>query len=126
MKILLDVFPAKAKVAPAGVEVNLDVVDELRTRADFASARLVTAVRVVVTDEIIMIGADSPSGPMLIFRERYDSTTSVLNRKGKTGRLTTNTGKFVVFEKDADCGCGSMLRAWNPYRTVSSMNDPSA
>ena len=39
--------------------------------------------------------------------------------------IVTKTGKMVAFKLDRNCGCGSRLRAWNPYRHVYSSKDPS-
>ena len=38
---------------------------------------------------------------------------------------TTVSGKRFAFKKDTNCGCGSRLRSWNPYKTLSSIKDPT-
>lgn len=124
MKIIYDNFPLRARVFAADVvpddEFLSVVITDQRPRS-----RLVTAVRAVVTDEIIMIAADSDQGPMLLFKEKYDpKTLTVTKGIEKLLRLRTLTGKTILLEKDANCGCGSKLRGWNPYKTVYSSRDP--
>jgi hypothetical protein len=122
MKVVCDLFPARIRVAPATT-----VVDPLTASltARYEGSRLVDAVRVVLTNDSILVAADSSDGPMLIFRDKYDPATLRLDRTGRTvSFLETTSGKKVIFEKDENCGCGSRLRSWNPYRIVGSSNDP--
>lgn len=117
MKVIYDIFPARVRVIP---EKKLDP-EKLATctildRID--GSRLVDATRVVLTDDTVMIAADSPRGPMLIFRERYSKETKT-QVNGVT-RLITDSGKMLVFQKDSSCGCGSRLRGWNPYTTLEA------
>ena len=87
---------------------------------------MVTAVRAVIADNVLMIAADSDQGPMLIFREKIDSESLVLEKgPQKIARLRTLSGKVVFLEKDANCGCGSRLRGWNPYKTMYASGDPT-
>lgn len=124
MRILLDLFPARARLTPpeylppAAEHATATVLTRL------PQSRYVDAVRVVVSSDRVMIAADTSRGPTLIFNERYDPATLVLDKRG-TSRLVTETGKLVVFDKDNNCGCGSRLRSWNPYGTLNSMHDPT-
>lgn len=125
MRIVYDLFPAQVLVtAPDLVSqegyAELQVTDDKR----FEHSRRVEPVRVVLTNELIMVAADGANGPMLIFREKYLPDTLLLDKKGTT-RLITVNGKALAFRKDSGCGCGSMLRAWNPYKTLHSMKDPT-
>jgi len=128
MNIVHDLFPARLALLADGVPVpDLDTVTYLSVR-QIKGSRSVEALRIVLTDTTIMVAADSSSGPVLIFQERYDRATLKLAKGGKAeSYLTTITGKFIVFGKDeSSCsGCGSRLRTWNPYRTMNSSKDPT-
>lgn len=124
MKVLYDQFPLRSRVFAAGI-VTLDELTEMTVTTARNSSRLVTAVRAVITDDKIMIAADSDKGPMLLFRETYDpSTLTIVKNPMKNVWLMTVSGKAIVLEKDANCGCGSKLRGWNPYKTINSVKDP--
>jgi predicted NBD/HSP70 family sugar kinase len=128
MKVIYDLFPARVRAC-----VGENVTDEqyesgtLTPHTRLVGSRLVDAVRVILTEETIMIAADSDKGPMLIFREKYVRESLRPDNPKPTRGVTclkTVTGKVVIMEKDANCGCGSRLRGWNPYNTVYSTNDP--
>jgi hypothetical protein len=126
MRVIYDLFPGRVRVCVAE-NVTDEQYETLSVFDRVQGSRLVDAVRVILTEETIMIAADSDKGPMLIFRERY-VPESLRPEKPKptrgTTRIKTVTGKVVIMEKDANCGCGSRLRGWNPYNTVYSTNDP--
>ena len=127
MKIITDIFPAKTVVLPAEhglTEEQYQALTILTARNASPHARRVDAVRIVVSDDLVMVAADSHGGPMLIFREKYIPERSTILKRNQTSRITTVSGKILIFTKDDDCGCGSKLRAWNPYRTVDSSKDP--
>jgi hypothetical protein len=125
MNITFDLFPARALVIPEQ-DSNADLnYEDLAYTTPVPNSRKVEAVRVILTEATIMIAGDSFNGPVLIFQEKYDPSTLVLNKnRSKPGRVTTVNGKIIVFQKDENCGCGSKLRSWNPYRTVYSTKDP--
>ena len=127
MKIVYDVYPAKALVTPPRREFDTYEFATMTLTTEIKDSRRVNDVRVVITDEVVMIAADSSSGPVLIFQERYSPENLIVDKdKKKISRVQTVTGKSIVFSKDeASCGCGGKLRAWNPYRTVYSSKDPS-
>jgi hypothetical protein len=125
MQIVFDLFPARVFVAPQSDELDALTYEELTVLSSAPHSRRVDAVRVVITEATVMIAADSPSGPMLIFQEKYDpASLQTQKNRAKPSRLRTLSGKVIVFEKDENCGCGSRLRSWNPYRTVYSTKDP--
>jgi hypothetical protein len=124
-----DIFPAKVIVSPPQKKDkdNKDTFsyDDLHYYSDLTGARRVEAVRIVITEKTVLIAADAQAGPMLIFKEKYDSDSLFVQKnKSKPSRLRTESGKILVFQKDDNCGCGSRLRTWNPYRTVYSTKDP--
>jgi hypothetical protein len=125
MKITFDMFPARILVIPPSESLDALEYESITFRTEVQSARRVEAVRVVLTERTIMIAGDSSNGPVLIFQEKYDPSSIMLQKnRSKPARVTTLTGKVIIFEKDENCGCGSRLRAWNPYRTVYSTKDP--
>jgi hypothetical protein len=124
MHVVCDLFPARIRAVPATTSVDPLTAS---VTARYEGSRLVDAVRVLLTNDTILVAADSSDGPMLIFREQYDPTSLRLDRTGRTvSFLETVSGKKVLFEKDENCGCGSRLRSWNPYRILGSSNDPVA
>lgn len=127
MKVVYDVYPAKALVTPPRKETDTYELATMTLHTEVQHSRRVNDVRVVITDEVVMIAADSSSGPVLIFQERYNPENLILDKdKRNISRVQTVTGKSIAFSKDeASCGCGGKLRAWNPYRTVYSKNDPT-
>lgn len=129
MKVIYDIFPARVRVIP---KESLDKTKDespfkdLTVLSRIDGSRMVDAVRVVITNDKVIIAADSSSGPIVIFRESYDSDSlDVVKRGTTTSRLLTDTGKAVIFEKDKNCGCGSRLRGWNPYNTLNASGDPT-
>lgn len=125
MKITFDMFPARILVIPPSESLDALEYESIAFRTEVQSARRVEAVRVVLTERTIMIAGDSSNGPVLIFQEKYDPSSIMLQKnRSKPSRVRTLTGKVIIFEKDENCGCGSRLRAWNPYRTVYSTKDP--
>lgn len=120
MKVIYDLFPARVRVIPAE-KITFDELSSTTVTTRVDGSRMVDAVRVVISDDTVMIAADSSNGPMLIFREKYSSENLQLDkaRKGIT-RLTTDSGKMLVLQRDENCGCGSRLRGWNPYRTLEA------
>jgi hypothetical protein len=124
MKIAIDLFPAKVLVIPAQDAEGLDF-ETVDYNDNVSHARRVTRVRIVITENTVMIAADANAGPTLIFKEGYDRDSLRLQKnRAKPMRVRTSTGKVLIFFKDENCGCGSGLRAWNPYNTVYSDRDP--
>ena len=125
MHVVFDLFPARVLVIPPSDELNALNYEEIQVLSAVKSSRRVEAVRVVLTEATVMIAADSDTGPVLIFQEKYDPASLILSKnRSKPMRLRTLNGKVLVFQKDENCGCGSRLRSWNPYRTVYSTKDP--
>ena len=127
MKIIYDLYPAKALVTPPRRDIDTYEPLAMTFTTEVKDSRRVESIRIVITESEIMIAADSSSGPMLIFKEKYSPENIAIDKNKKNmSRLTTDTGKTIVFAKDeASCGCGSMLRSWNPYNTVYSSKDPT-
>ena len=121
MKIMHDVFPAFVGVGQPDLVPTLQ---NLRSAPITPGAYQVTKARIVVTDEAVMVAVDGQDGPMIIFRERYTEFHKS-NVKTEDSYILTETGKMIAYKKDENCGCGSRLRSWNPYRHVYSSQDPT-
>lgn len=121
MRAVSDVFPAIVWIAPPDT-VGLD---ELKIPGPSPQGtRKVDRVRVVLLGDSVLIAQDSPEGPKLVFKEKYADR----HVQDKLQTVRTETGKIVSFIKDANCGCGSRLRSWNPYgqnSSVYSNQDPT-
>jgi hypothetical protein len=120
MQIVVDVFPAHFQLTPAGHLETIDVLNAHPPTKDPDIYYLATT-RVVLTEDTITVAQDSPQGAMIVFQEKY-SKDALLGPEGhkKTYKLTTESGKMLAFQKDTNCGCGSRLRSWNPYKTLTS------
>lgn len=119
MKIREDVFPAHVAVVSEGFS---DDVTVLRSSPPTEGSRYVGTARVVVTDEAVFVAIDSNEGPIIVFREKYSEYLPSKDPK-KDSRIVTISGKMLAFRKDTNCGCGSRLRGWNPYKTLNSIKD---
>jgi len=124
MRILHDVFPAHVGLCAPNV---LDDVHKLRSYPTLPETYYVATARVIITDTNITIAADAPEGPQIIFNERYTFFEKSTSPTSETDSyVITESGKMVAYKKDTNCGCGSRLRSWNPYRTLQSNRDPIA
>ena len=119
MKVVLDVFPAHLAVVAAGI---FEDVYDLGSNPPTPEAFYRATTRVVVTDTLIIVAQDSPNGAQIIFQEKYVTFLPAADKKSDF-RVITESGKMLAFQKDTNCGCGSRLRSWNPYKTLSSMKD---
>ena len=119
MKIITDIFPAHVAVAPAGAFEDLE---DLKSVDSDPRSHYVATTRVVVFSDIVVVAVDSPEGAKIIFREKYTNFFKA-DSPDKEHRLITESGKMMAFRKDTNCGCGSRLRSWNPYRTINSIKD---
>jgi len=120
MKITVDLFPSHFSVAPVGVYediLNLNAKPINHSKKVF----YVSKTRIVLwsnqESDFITVASDSPNGPQIIFQQKYVEMT----KNQEIYRILTLDGKMLAFEKDSNCGCGSRLRSWNPYRTIQSI-----
>ena len=121
MKIKYDLFPAHvAAAAPTLLEDPLTLSSKPTTEG----AYYVQTARVIVTEDRILIAQDSPDGANIIFNEPYSTENFYRSAKPEEdSTLITLSGKVIAFKKDTNCGCGSRLRSWNPYKTLYSIKD---
>jgi hypothetical protein len=119
VKVLLDRFPCHLAAIGAG---KIEDVTTMRSFEPTPGANYLEITRVIITDETILIAKDSPSGPQIVFQERYE--TFIPSEKPiEDSFVVTASGKMLAFKKDTGCGCGSRLRGWNPYKTLNSSKD---
>ena len=122
-RIVKDIFPAHISVAPA--EYTSDVMSvDAESNPDGVFYRDITRILIVEDDKgsIIWVAQDTPTGVSLIFQERLDVYIPGAKNSDQF-RGKTISGKVFAFRKDSNCGCGSRLKSWNPYRTVNSIKD---
>jgi hypothetical protein len=119
----VDVFPAIVYVAEPG---SLNDYMELQMKGEKPKGtRRVDRSRAAILDGSLYIAVDAPEGPKLVFRERLLDHARDAN--GTTHHAITESGKIIAFDKDHNCGCGSRLRSWNPFKSVlASTADPEA
>lgn len=122
MKILYDVFPAHFTIAAPGTFRD---VHEFQAGPNITNTYYVQTTRVIITDTNITVAADSPEGAQIVFNERYTYFEKAL-APDLDSYVVTESGKMIAFRKDTNCGCGSRLRSWNPYKTLQSNRDPLA
>jgi hypothetical protein len=117
MKIKCDIFPAVFVLA--GSDFSDPITSS--TEPTHSSVRRMNSVRIVVTDTHILIAQDSPHGPSLVFKEEIDPNTfQTTKTKGGDTTVTTMFGRRFAFRKDDSCGCGSRLRTWRPYDSLTA------
>ena len=119
MKIDYDVFPAHASVASASYVGVLQAHPPTDGTAYLQTSRVL--IFSVEDSQVILIAQDTPEGAQVVFQEKIaEFDLSDVQYFG-----TTVSGKRFAFKKDTNCGCGSRLRSWNPYKTLSSIKDPT-
>lgn len=114
--IRYDLFPAYVAAAPANL---LDDPKTLTSVTTLEGVYRLDTARVVVTDTHIVIAQDSPAGAQIVFNEEYEHFYQSTTRDYDSV-VVTKSGKVLAFKKDNNCGCGSRLRSWNPYKTLYS------
>lgn len=113
MKKSLDIFPALLKIAPSGS------LEDFRTLTPVGAApegtRRLDRCRTIIVNEKLFIVVDTPTGPELIFRE---GVVDFYQSEG-VAHVVTETGKILAIKKDPNCGCGSRLRSWDPFKNIA-------
>lgn len=113
----VDVFPAVLKIAPADSLFDFTALDFTQKPPD--GTRRLDRCRVVIVENTLMVAVDSPQGPELVFREKVSAFSSY----DDLHHARTESAKIMVFKKDRNCGCGSQLRTWQPYKHLYSNED---
>lgn len=116
-----DTFPATLVVTAGDFETP---VEELKSRPPTPGAASLPITRVVVTTDRIIVLKDDVSGPLRVFEEDIDPDSYYKGSMYIDSYVTTVTGKKLAWRKDASCGCGSRLRSYRPFNSMSSSKDP--
>lgn len=116
-----DVFPATVVVTAPDFPTP---VEQLKSRPPTPGAAPVPIARVSVSHNKVWVVKDDVSGPMVVFSEGIDPTSHVRGNAEVDSYVTTLSGKKLAWRRDAACGCGSRLRSWRPYNSMSSSKDP--
>ncbi len=119
-----DVYPAVVMIATPD---NETLAEELRAFPPTEGALRVPDAKVIVTDSRILIVVDSPGNPdpLIKFSQAIDTATHVKNKGAVESYVTTLSGIKLAWVKDSNCGCGSRLKSWNPFRHLGSVKDPT-
>lgn len=126
MQIQYDIFPCHVSVAPSTFQDgDLELLHSHPVQD--GAFYLQTARVLVLTNDVdvpmVVIATDSPDGAQIVFQESI--VEFIKNPKQEEdSKVKTTSGKMLAFKKDTNCGCGSRLRSWNPYRTLTSTKDP--
>lgn len=96
--------------------VTFDIFPAIATLPD---GRVLSGVRVLLTEARAYLYVEHPSGPRLHWTGDYVTTTSEFGPGGQMTTVLTPGGSLVV-RPGHGCGCGSMLRGalpeFTPYR----------
>lgn len=134
-RVRADVFPAILTVSPADSPQPADSTTPLSQL--HPDSRRIERVRVVVTQDAVYVFQDHHSGPRLIFSERLASYAppprpsppprgQTLSRTPpRQATLQTDSGKTLAFYRDGSCGCGSRLKGFNPFDSITSYSSTS-
>jgi hypothetical protein len=122
MKITHDIFPASILVASPDVFQDFTLASTSSSSlTNPTGARSFTRVRLVVMEDpnsqVVLVAADHPEGPRLVFREVI-RTLNWSGNKRKDSQLITDSGKVIAFKYVRGCDCGSRLRSWSPYQIM--------
>lgn len=116
-----DVFPATVVIVQADFEVP---EEGLHSRPPTEGAAAIPIARVTVSHDRIWVVKDDVSGPLVVFSQEIDPTTHYKGSVHVDSTITTVNGIKLAWRKDTQCGCGSRLRSWRPYKTMGSVKDP--
>lgn len=115
MKIIYDVFPAKLVAAAPGIVEDFML---LSLNPPTEGGFYIDRARVIATEGKVLVAVDTPDGAKIVFQENY-----VAFVKDDVSHFVTESGKMLAVQRDTNCGCGSRLRAWNPFKTLYSIKD---
>lgn len=123
-RIIYDLQPAHCAVKKENLEADTPDVLTLTSNPEALDPEsfYIPQARVIITQDYVIVAADDPSGPKVVFRERY-RTFSKSNKDTIDSRIQTISGKILAFQRDTTCGCGSRLKSWNPYNYLENLDN---
>ena len=71
-------------------------------------------LKTYVTDEHLVIVANSSVGPEVVYTAPLDSYSG-WNKQTRSWELVTESGEEVAISRADSCGCGSRLRGYNAF-----------
>jgi len=117
-RIIYDLFPALLSAAPAGLIEDPKTFTSVN---DIEGTYHLDTTRVIVTETHVLVAQDTPDGAQIVFNESYPEGNFYQSASREDDSVVvTTSGKVLAFKKDMNCGCGSRLRGWNPYKTLYS------
>ena len=116
-----DSFPATLVVTAPDFPVP---VEELKSQPPTPEAAFLSITRVVVSGDRVVVAVDHIDGPQVVFSEQIDPTTHFKGNMNVESYVTTVSGKKLAWRRDSQCGCGSRLRSWRPFKIMGSSKDP--
>lgn len=117
-----DTFPATFVIVAPDFDIT---VENLSSRPPTAGAAFLAITRVIVTGDRVLVLKDDVAGPARVFEEAIDPTTHYKGSIHQDSYVVTVTGKKLSWRKDPSCGCGSRLRSFRPFNSMSSSKDPT-
>jgi hypothetical protein len=117
MGLVADMFPALVSVYRPEDVLGMESPFEDVGLSD-SGAEKFTECRVIVQKNLLIVGAHTARGVQAVFRGEVEE----IFKSGQFTRVLTRSGHLVVFAKSKGCGCGSKLRAWNPYGKMVRSN----
>jgi len=113
--------------SPSSLRVRADVFPAHVTLTQGDDVQVMEKVRLIVTQDTVFIYKDSSTGPTLAYQERlqsYDPGVPVHRRTRsnpmRLASVTTDSGTNISFGRMGSCGCGSRLKAFDPFAQITS------
>lgn len=116
-----DSFPATLVVTAGDFETP---VEQLKSSPPTPGAAFLNITRVVVSHDRVIVAVDHVDGPQVVFSEGIQPGTHFKGNMNLESYVTTLTGKKLAWKRDPQCGCGSRLRSWRPFKIMGSSKDP--
>lgn len=127
-----DVFPAVLAVSPPDAQAPASIYTQLHV-LEAQGGRRLERVRVIATGTHVVVFQDAgrAQGPIVIFNELIQDFTPAKTRSVRIRTLsddpfpqfaaTTESGKTLAWYRSGGCGCGSRLKGFNPFNTLSAL-----
>jgi len=124
MSIRADIFPAIISLTQADSPLALS---DLRSAPPSEGGIQINTARLIITGNRLIIGKDTGTGPQIVYSQEIDPDTYFANPSQRDDSyVVALNGTKIAFKKDDQCGCGSRLKSWNPYKSImGSSKDPT-